>query len=185
MIRVAKCECELVSQDSVRSAPGRVPRRARGRHSFRGVGFWNVRKFKGGFYLAGFPINSFALTRVRVVEFSARVGWVLRTKRVALVSVWPFGAPYSYNSSAYFIMVLRVRCLWFPSSDRLQTWFIPSGTTRSQQQHESTIVWHNLPPYDRFWYFILSFSSKRAWQRGSKHYQRWIEGRLRQTMVDS
>jgi len=31
------------------------------------------------------------------------------------------------------IRVLRVRHLWFPTSDRLQTWLIPSGTTRSKQ----------------------------------------------------
>jgi len=83
--------------------------------------------------------------------------------------------------------VLRVRRLWFPTSDRLQTWLIPSGTTvnQSRQFHESTIVWRNLPPHDRFWYFVLSFSSKRAWQSGNKHYQRWDEGTLRQTMIDS
>jgi len=81
--------------------------------------------------------------------------------------------------------VLRVRRLWFPTSDRLQTWLIPSGTTRSRQYHESTIVWRNVPPYHRFWYFVLSFSFNRAWQSGSKHYQRWYEDRLRQTMVDS
>jgi len=81
--------------------------------------------------------------------------------------------------------VLRVRLLWFPTSDRLQTWLIPSGMTRSRIYHESTIVWRNLPPYHRFWYFVLSFSSKRAWQSGSRKYQRWYEGRLRQNMVDS
>jgi len=48
-----------------------------------------------------------------------------------------------------------------------------------------SIVLRNLPPYNRFWYFVFSFSSKRAWQSGSKHYQRWYEGRFRQTMVDS
>jgi len=81
--------------------------------------------------------------------------------------------------------VLRVRRLWFPTSNRLQTWLVPSGTTWSRQYHVSTIVWHNLPPYDRFCYFVFSFSSKRAWQSGSKHYQRWYKGRLCQTMVDS
>ena len=79
--------------------------------------------------------------------------------------------------------VLRVRRLWFPTSDRLQTLLIPSGTTRSRHYNESTTVWRNLPPYHCFWYFVLSFSSKRAWQSGSKHYQRWYEGRLRQTML--
>ena len=81
--------------------------------------------------------------------------------------------------------VLRVRRLWFPTSSRLQTWLIPSGMAWSRQCHEPTIVWRNLPPYDRFWYFVLSFFSKRAWQSGSKHYQRWYEGKLHQTMVDS
>ena len=81
--------------------------------------------------------------------------------------------------------VLRVRCLWFPTSDRLQTWLIASGTTRSRHLHESTLVWRNLLPYNRFLYFVLSFSSKRGWQSGSKHYQRWYEGRLPQSIVDS
>jgi len=45
----------------------------------------------------------------------------------------------------------RVRCLWFPSSDRLETWLIPSWTTKSRQEqsHGSTMVWRNLPPYHR------------------------------------
>jgi len=66
-LRVARCECELVSRDGVRGALGRVPRRARGRHGLRGVGFGDLREFKGGFYHERFPINSFALTRVRLV----------------------------------------------------------------------------------------------------------------------
>ena len=36
---------------------------------------------------------------------SARVGLALRTRRAALVSVWPFGAPYPCNSSSYFIIL--------------------------------------------------------------------------------
>jgi len=66
-LRVARCECELVSRDSVRRALGRVPRRARGRHGLRGVGFEDLREFKGGFYHERFSINSFALTRARPV----------------------------------------------------------------------------------------------------------------------
>ena len=46
--------------------------------------------------------------------------------------------------------VLRVRCLWFPTSNRLQTWLIPSGTTRFRPMNEITIVWRSVPPYDRF-----------------------------------
>jgi len=56
-----------MSRDSVRRALGRVPRRARGRHGLRRVGFGDLRKFKGGFHHERFPINSFALTRVRLV----------------------------------------------------------------------------------------------------------------------
>jgi len=40
-----------------------------------------------------------------------------------------------------------VRRLWFPTSDRLKTWLILSGTIRSKQYHESTMVWRNLPSY--------------------------------------
>ena len=38
--------------------------------------------------------------------------------------------------------VLRVRRLWFQTSDRLEivTWLVPSGTTRSRQDHDSTMV---------------------------------------------
>jgi len=36
---------------------------------------------------------------------------------------------------------------WFPTSDRLETWLIPSGTNRSRRYHESTMVWRNLPLY--------------------------------------
>jgi hypothetical protein len=41
--------------------------------------------------------------------------------------------------------VLSERHLWFPTSDRLETCLILSGTTRSRQYHESSMVWHNLP----------------------------------------
>jgi len=43
--------------------------------------------------------------------------------------------------------VLRERRLWFPTSDRLPTWLIPSVTTGSRKWHESTMVWDNLPLY--------------------------------------
>jgi len=80
--------------------------------------------------------------------------------------------------------VLSERCLWFPTSDHLQTWLILSRTTRSRQYHEWTMVWPNLPPCHRFLYFVLLCPTKTAWQRESKHYQRFYEGKLRQTMVD-
>ena len=68
--------------------------------------------------------------------------------------------------------------LWSPTN-------LVCRTTRSRQYHESTMVWPNLPPCHRFLYFVLLFSTKTAWQRGSKHHQRFYEGKLRQTMVDS
>jgi len=43
--------------------------------------------------------------------------------------------------------VLRIRSSWYPTSNCLGTWLIPSGTTRSKQYNESTMVWHNLPPH--------------------------------------
>ena len=36
--------------------------------------------------------------------------------------------------------VLRERRLVFPTSDRLETWLIPSGINRSRQYHKSTVV---------------------------------------------
>ena len=43
--------------------------------------------------------------------------------------------------------VLRVRRLWFPTSNHLDTWLIPSGTTRFRQYNKSTMFWRNFPPY--------------------------------------
>jgi len=38
------------------------------------------------------------------------------------------------------LLSLGVRRLWFPTSNRLDTWIIPSGTDRSRQYHEPTMV---------------------------------------------
>jgi len=54
---------------------------------------------------------------------------------------------YLFDSRAHFKTVRR---LWFPTSDRLETWLFPSGpsgTIRSKQYYESTMVWRNLPSY--------------------------------------
>ena len=53
--------------------------------------------------------------------------------------------------------VLKVRHLCLPTSDHLQTWLIPSRTTRSRQKHKSTIVWSNLPSNHRLPHFVFSF----------------------------
>ena len=45
--------------------------------------------------------------------------------------------------------VLRVRCLWFSTFDRLETWLIPSGTTLCRQYCKSAMVRRNLPLYHR------------------------------------
>jgi len=50
LFQVVRCECQLVSLDSVRRALGRVPSRAQGRHGLKGVGFGDLREFKGGFH---------------------------------------------------------------------------------------------------------------------------------------
>ena len=67
LLRVTRCECELVSLGSVRRALGRVPMRARGRHGLSGVGLYDPREFKGDLYHERLSMNSFALTRVRLV----------------------------------------------------------------------------------------------------------------------
>ena len=81
--------------------------------------------------------------------------------------------------------VLRERRLWIPTSDRLETWLIPSGTTRCRQC-ESTMVWGNLPLYHLYKCLLtlchnLSFVRKDK----TKYQKRWYGGKLRQTMVDS
>jgi len=44
--------------------------------------------------------------------------------------------------------MLLMRRVWWPTSDRLETWPIPFGTNlgRSKQHHRSLKVWCNLPP---------------------------------------
>ena len=60
----------------------------------------------------------------------------------------------------------------------------------SEKKHSSFELWalkhHSKmsPKWDQL-YFVLSFSTKRAWQSGSKHFKRWYRRTLRQTMVDS
>jgi len=51
---------------------------------------------------------------------------------------------YPFDSRAH---LKTVRSLWLPTSDRLETWLILSGTLRSKQYHESTMFWRNLPSY--------------------------------------
>jgi len=49
---------------------------------------------------------------------------------------------YSFDSIAHLKTEHR---LCFPTSDRLETWLLPSGPTWSRQYHESTMVWRKLP----------------------------------------
>jgi len=51
---------------------------------------------------------------------------------------------YPFDSRAH---LKTVRSLWFPTFDRFENWLILSGTIRSKQYHESTMVWRNLPSY--------------------------------------
>ena len=90
---------------------------------------------------------------------------------------------YSFDSRAH---LKTERCLCFPTSDCLETWLIPSAPAWSRQYHKSTMVWPNLKIIKtisttkrnmchRFLYFVLLFSTKTAWQRGNKYYQRFYE----------
>jgi len=49
---------------------------------------------------------------------------------------------YSFDSKAH---LKTERSLCFPTSNRLETWLLPSGPTWSRQYHESTMVWRKLP----------------------------------------
>jgi len=68
---------------------------------------------------------------------------------------------YPFDSRAH---LKTVRCLWFPTSDRLETWLIPSGTIRSKQYHESRMVWRNLPSYHRT-LIVLTSALSRSFRR--------------------
>jgi len=46
--------------------------------------------------------------------------------------------------------VLGVRQLWFPTSNRLETWLISPRTNQPRQYHESTMVLRNLPLHHLF-----------------------------------
>jgi len=90
---------------------------------------------------------------------------------------------FYYKSSAKTCLKWA-RCLWFPTSDCLKTWLIPSGTTRSRQYYESTMVWSSCPRITTFGSLSCPFGQKSVTKR-RKHCQRWYKGRLRRTMVDS
>ena len=81
--------------------------------------------------------------------------------------------------------VLKERRLWFPTSDCLDTWLIPSGTTQSIQYHESTMVWGNLPLYHLCKCLLTLCHNLFVRKDKTKYKKRLHGGNLRQTMVDS
>jgi len=88
---------------------------------------------------------------------------------------------YPFDSRAH---LKTVRRLWFPTSDRLETCLILSGTIRSKQHYESTMVWHNLPSY-HLWECLLPLCHALLEEKDKTKYQkRWYGGTLRQNMVD-
>jgi len=89
---------------------------------------------------------------------------------------------YPFDSRAH---LKTVRRLWFPTSDRLETWLMLSRTIRSKQYHKSTMVWRNLPSY-HLWQCLLPLCHALLGEKDKTKYQeRSYGGRLRQTMVDS
>jgi len=81
--------------------------------------------------------------------------------------------------------VSRVGRLWFPTSNRLDTWLIPSRTTRSRQYHESTMVWRNLPLYHLLKCLLPPCHALFVRKDKTKYWKQWYRSELRQTMVDS
>jgi len=59
----------------------------------------------------------------------------------------------------------RVRRLWLLTSDRLETWLIPSGTTWFRRQPEQ-VDWKN-PPTPRGVSYFIMFPHQESWVRGS------------------
>jgi len=92
---------------------------------------------------------------------------------------------FSYLLRLSISRVLRERRVWFPTSDRLETLLIPSGTTRSRQFHESTMVWGNLPLYHLCKCLLTLCHNLFVRKDKTKYQKRWYGGKLRQTMVDS
>jgi len=64
---------------------------------------------------------------------------------------------YPFDNRAH---LKTVRRLWFSTFDRLETWLILSGTIRSKQYHESTMVLRNLPSY-HLWLCLLLLETSR------------------------
>jgi len=81
--------------------------------------------------------------------------------------------------------VLRERHSWFPTSDRLESWLIPSGTNWSRQYHESTMVWRNLALYHLCKCLLPLCHTLFVWKDKTKYWKRWYGGMFRQTMADS
>jgi len=67
--------------------------------------------------------------------------------------------------------VLKVRCLWFPTTDHLETWLVPSGTTQSRQYHESTMVWRNLLLFHLFKCPLPLCHALFVWKDKSKYWR--------------
>jgi len=81
--------------------------------------------------------------------------------------------------------VLRVRRLCTPSLIASELGSSPPERPGLDQYEMLTMVWRNLLPYHRFWYFVLSFLVKRAWPVVVSHYIRQDRGNLRQTTVET
>jgi len=73
----------------------------------------------------------------------------------------------------------------YTTSDRFDTCLILSRATRSNQHHESTMVWCNVPLYHLL-KCLLPLCHALFVEKGKTKYQkRCYRGTLRQTMVDS
>jgi len=89
---------------------------------------------------------------------------------------------YPFDNRAH---LKTVRRLWFSTFDRLETWLILSGTIRSKQYHESTMVLRNLPSY-HLWLCLLLLCHALLEEKDKTKYQKQLYGgSLHQTMVDS
>ena len=81
--------------------------------------------------------------------------------------------------------VLRVRHLWFPTSKLPRHLAHPLRNDLVLKISRVNQVLTQPAPVTLLLHFVLSFSTKRAWPSGSKHFKRCYGGKLRQNMVDS
>ena len=76
--------------------------------------------------------------KLRIMRGRTVEGLTVRDSVTSPLTVGHAKVPAEVPEDSRVFIVVYI--LWFPTSDCLETWLVPSGTTRSRQYHESTMV---------------------------------------------